>query len=130
MKNIVLRYPAAILGIVSAVLQTLVAYGVSLSDGQVGAINAIVAAVLGVATAVLVAQDRLLPAILALGQAAATLFVAFGADLTDAQVSTALGLLAAVATPLVAAFTHTQVHAAIGAHGQRVRRRPMFRLAA
>lgn len=130
MKNFLERYPAVILGIVSALLQALVAYGVHLSDGQTASINAIVAAVLGVAVAVVVAKDRLLPAILALGQAAFTLFIAFGANLSDAQVNTALGLLAVVATPLVAAFTHTQVVAAVDAHGNRVPKRSLFRLAA
>ncbi|MCO6011562.1 hypothetical protein NE236_42090 [Actinoallomurus purpureus] len=130
MQNFILRYAAAITGAISTFLQVLVAYGLHLSDGQVGVINAIVAAAFGLATAALVAQDRLLPAILAFAQAAFDLLIAFGLHLTDQQVSTALALLAAIATPLIAAFTHTQVHAAVNAHGQRVPKRGLFRLAA
>jgi hypothetical protein len=122
MTNFLLRYPAVVLGVISAFLQTLVAYGIDLTGGQTGAINAIAAAVFGVATAAVLAHDRLLPAILGLGQAAFTLFIAFGAHLSDAQVSTALGLLAAVATPLVMLFTHTQVTAAVSKNGSRVAR--------
>jgi hypothetical protein len=130
MKNFLLRYPAAVLLGLSTLLQMLVAFGWDLSDGQTGAINAIAAAAFGVATAAVLAHDRLLPAILGFGQALATLFIAFGAHLTDAQVSTALALLAAVATPLIGAFVHTQATAALDKHGNRVPRRAMFTLAA
>jgi hypothetical protein len=130
MKTFLLRYPAAVLLGLSTLLQMLVAFGWDLSDGETGAINAIAAAVFGVATAVVLAHDRLLPAILGFGQALATLFIAFGAHLTDQQVSTALALLAAVVTPLIGAFVHTQATAQIDKHGNRVPKRSMFRLAA
>lgn len=130
MKNFLLRYPAAILLGLSTLLQMLVAFGLDLSDTEVGAVNAVAAAVFGVATAVVLAQDRLLPAILGLGQAVATLFIAFGAHLTDSQVSTALALLAAVVTPLIGAFVHSQATAQVDAHGNRVPKRSLFRLAA
>lgn len=130
MSNFILRYAAAITGAMSTLLQVLVAYGLHLSTGQVGVINAIVAAGLGLATAALVARDRLLPAILAFTQGLADLLVAFGLHLTDQQVSTVLALVAAIVTPLLAAFTHTQVDAAVDKHGQRVPRRGWFRLAA
>ena len=130
MKNFLLRYPAAILLGLSTLLQMLVAFGMDLSDGETAAINAVAAAVFGVATAVVLAHDRLLPAILGFGQALATLFIAFGAHLTDSQVSTALALLAAVVTPLIGAFVHTQVTAQVDQHGNRVPKRGMFSLAA
>lgn len=130
MKDFLLRYPAAILVGLSTLLQMLVAFGVDLSDGKTGAINAVAAAVFGVATAAVLAHDRLLPAILGFGQALATLFIAFGAHLTDSQVSTALALLAAVVTPLLGAFVHAQATAAVDKHGNRVPRQGLFRLAA
>jgi hypothetical protein len=130
MKMFLLRYPAAVLLGLSTLLQMLVAFGMDLSDGKTGAINAVAAAVFGVATAVVLAHDRLLPAILGFGQALATLFIAFGAHLTDSQVSTALALLAAVVTPLIGAFVHTQATAQVDAHGNRVPKRGMFSLAA
>jgi hypothetical protein len=129
-KTFLLRYPAAVLLGLSTLLQMLVAFGMDLSDSQTGAINAIAAAVFGVATAAVLAHDRLLPAILGFGQALATLFIAFGAHLSDAQVSTALALLAAVVTPLIGAFVHTQATAQVDAHGNRVPKRGMFSLAA
>ena len=130
MKTFLLRYPAAILLGLSTLLQMLVAFGMDLSDGKTGAINAVAAAVFGVATAAVLAHDRLLPAILGFGQAVATLFIAFGAHLTDQQVSTALALLAAVVTPLIGAFVHSQATAAVDAHGNEVPKRSLFRLAA
>jgi hypothetical protein len=67
------RYPAMILGIVSAGLQMLIAWGVPLSDGAAAGINGLVAAVFGIATAFFLARDQLLPAILGVGQAVFTL---------------------------------------------------------
>jgi hypothetical protein len=130
MKDFLLRYPAAVLLGLSTLLQMLVAFGLDLSDGETAAINAIAAAVFGVATAIVLAHDRLLPAILGFGQALATLIIAFGGQLTDAQVKTALDLLAAIATPLILGFVHKQATAAVDVHGNRVPRKGMFRLAA
>lgn len=130
MKTFLLRYPAAVLLGLSSLLQMLMAFGVDLTDGETGAINAVAAGVFGLLTAAVLAHDRLLPAILGLGQAGATLIVAFGGQLTDAQVHTALDLLAAIATPLLAAFVHAQATAALDKHGNRVPRQGMFRLAA
>lgn len=126
MKMFLLRYPALILGVLSTLLQMLLAYGVPLTEGQAAAINAIAAAAFGVATAVALAHDRLLPAVLGLGQAGFALFIAFGAHITDKEVTTGLALLAAV----VGGFVHTQVVAAVDQHGQRVPRRGLFSLAA
>jgi nicotinamide riboside transporter PnuC len=120
------RYPALILGIISALIQMLVAYGVHWSDGQTAAVNAACAAVFGVLTAVFLARDQILPAILGLGQAAFTLAIVFGADISQNQVATGMAFVAAVA----AAFTHTQVTAARASDGSRVPRESLFDLAA
>lgn len=130
MKNFLLRYPAAILLGLSTLLQMLVAFGWDLSDGQTGAINAAAAAVFGVATAWVLAQDRLLAAILGLVQAGATLIVAFGGHISDAQVHTVLEFIAAVATPLIGVLVHKAATAAVDAHGNPVPKRGMFSLAA
>lgn len=112
------RDPAVILGFVSAFLQMLIAYGVHLSDGQTAAINAIAAAVLGLLTAVIVARDRLIPAILGIGQAGFTLALVFGANLSQRQVATTM----AVAAVALALFARTQVTAPVAADGSRVPR--------
>jgi hypothetical protein len=130
MKTFLLRYPAAVLLGLSTLLQMLVAFGIDLSDKETAAINAIAAAVFGVATAAVLAHDRLLPAILSFGQALAALIIAFGGQLTDAQVKTALELLAAIATPLILGFVHKQATARIDKFGNRVEPRRIFRLAA
>lgn len=116
------RYPAVILGVISALLQMLVAYGVHWSDNQTAAINAACAAVFGVLTACFLARDQLLPAVLGLGQAAFTLAITFGADLSQTQVTTAMAFVAAVA----AAFTHTQVTAVRAHDGTYVPRQSLF----
>lgn len=112
------REPAVILGILAALLEMLVAYGVHLSSGQTAAINAVAAAAVGLATAAVVARDRLLPAILGAGQAGFGLLLAFGVHLSAHQVGTAMAVIAAVA----AAFVRTQVTARITADGSRVPR--------
>lgn len=120
------RDPAVILGIVSALLQMVMAYGVHLTDAQTAAINAIAAAALGLATAAVVARDRLVPAILGLGQAGFTLALTFGADLSQQQVATTMAF-AAVALAL---FTRTQVVAPVAADGSRVPKQSLYGRAA
>ena len=117
-RFVVGRYPALLLGVLSTLVQMLVAFGVPLSDTQALTVNGIVTAALGLLTAALVARDRLLPAILALGQAGFDLFIGFGWHMTDAQVSTAMAFLAALSTA-VAAFVHAFVDAPLDANGVR-----------
>lgn len=123
-RFVVGRYPALLLGVLSTLLQMLIAFGVHLTDTQALTINGIISAALGVLTAALVARDRLLPAILGLGQAGIDLFIAFGWHPTDAQVNTAMAFLAALSTA-VAAFVHTQVDAPLDELGARRRKTPL-----
>lgn len=75
------------LGFINAFLQRFVAYCLPLSTSQTAAINAALATVLGVVTAYVVAENRLVRAIIDLGQASFTLTLAFGAHLSQNQIT-------------------------------------------
>jgi uncharacterized membrane protein len=116
------RYPAVILGVVSSLIQMLVAFGLPWSETQTIAVNAGVAALLGVVTAFYVARDRLLPAIIGFAQAALTVGLAFGLNWTPEQV----GMLMAFAASLVALFgVHPNVTAVVAPDGSRVPKTPL-----
>lgn len=113
------RDPATILGFVSAGIQMLVAFGLHWSNGQTAAVNAGVAAVLGVVTAFYVAHDQVLPAIVGLTQALLTVGLAFGLDWSADQVAMIMAFVAAA----VALFgVRPQVTAIVAKDGTRVRR--------
>lgn len=117
----VLRDPAAILGFVSAFIQMVIAFGAHISKDEANAINAVVAAVLGVLVAFIVIHDGQLAAIVGLGQAGFTLFLAFGIHLDQAWLT---GIMAAVAG-LAGLFTRGKVTAPVDAVGNRVPRPPV-----
>jgi hypothetical protein len=117
------REPALVLGLVSALVQMLVAFGLDWSDTQTAAVNAAAAAVLGVVTAFLTARDQLVPAILGLTQAAITLGLAFGLDLTQEQASMVMATVAALAALVV----RTQVTAVVAHDGSAVQRETPLR---
>jgi uncharacterized protein (DUF697 family) len=117
------REPALILGVVSAILQMLVAFGLDLSDGQTAAINAASAAVLAVITAALTARDQLVPVLVGLAQAAITLGLAFGLDWTQEQVAMVMATIAALAALVV----RPQVTAVVAHDGSAVPRETAFR---
>lgn len=113
------RDPATILGFVSAGIQMLVAFGLHWSNSQTAAVNAGVAAVLGVVTAFYVAHDQVLPAIVGLTQALLTVGLAFGLDWSADQVAMVMAFVAAA----VALFgVRPQVTAIVAKDGTRVRR--------
>lgn len=112
------REPALILGLVSAIVQMLVAFGLDLSDGQTAAINAVAAAVLAVVTAALTARDQLVPVLIGLAQAAITLGLAFGLDWTQEQVAMVMATIAALAAIVV----RPQVTAVVAHDGSPVPR--------
>lgn len=111
------RDPAVILGFVSAGVQMLVAFGLHMSDNQTASLNAVAAAVLGVATAYYVAKDRVLPAVVGLIQAALTLGLAFGLDWSANQVAM---LMAFVAAGAALFGVRPQVTAVVGPDGAPV----------
>jgi len=103
------REPAVVLALISAVLQVLATFGLHLSPELQGAVVAVIAAVFGVWTAVQVAQDKILPALLGLAQAGFSLLMAFGFDVgTNAQLAASTLITAAVA-----AFVRNQVVAPV-----------------
>lgn len=114
------RDPALFLGLVSALLQMLTAYGLHLTDAQTASINAAAAAALGVVTAFAVARERLVPAILGVGQALFTLALAFGAHFSQQEVATTMSFAALA----LALFVRTQVTAPVDADGAPVPRAP------
>jgi hypothetical protein len=99
------REPALILGLLSAGLQLLVAFVLPLSAEQVTAINAIAAAAIGVGTAVVTrAADggsSIQGAVLGFAQAAITLALVFGLQMSDEQTAAIMAFVAMVAAAFV-----------------------------
>lgn len=89
------RDPATILGLVSAIIQMLVAFGLDWTDKQTAAVNAGAAAILGIVTACMVARDQILPAVVGFIQAAITIGLAFGLGWTADQVTMVMAVVAA-----------------------------------
>jgi len=102
------REPAlAIIGVVGPLAALLVSLAPGLSTGWQAGITSTMYAAAGVATALVVASDKLAPALLGFGQALVNLALTAGAQLDEGQqtaIMTALSLL-------VAAFVRTQVTA-------------------
>lgn len=107
------REPAVILATASALIQFLSLFVVELTTDQQAVLNAVTAAVIGVVTAAAVARDRLLPAIVGLGQSIIALAVGFGADWSAEQQTALMALVAAAA----GMWLRTQVAAPIAATG-------------
>ncbi|GAA4226138.1 hypothetical protein GCM10022254_10170 [Actinomadura meridiana] len=117
------REPAVWLGLVAVVVQTLVAWGVDLSEGQQAGVNAVASLAVGLAVAVTAAHDRIVPAASGLLVGVLQLAVSFGWDLSQERITTAGALLTAV----LAAWLRTQVTAPVAADGSRVPRQKMIR---
>ncbi|KAB2347366.1 hypothetical protein [Actinomadura rudentiformis] len=111
------RDPATILAFVSAGIQMLVAFGLDWDNDQTAAVNAAVAALLGVVTAFFVARDQFLPAIVGFTQAILTCGLAFGLNWSADQVAMVMAFVAAA----VGLFgVRPQVDAVVTADGARV----------
>ncbi|OLT12989.1 hypothetical protein BJF79_03560 [Actinomadura sp. CNU-125] len=115
------REPAVWVGLVAVAVQTLVAWGVDLTEAQQAGINAVAALAVGLVVAVMVARDRIVPAAAGLLVGVLQLAVAFGADFSQEQVASAGALLTAV----LAAWLRTQVTAPVAADGSRVPKAPV-----
>lgn len=113
------REPAVILATVSALIQFLSLFVVELTTDQQAVLNAVVAALIGVITAAAVARDKLLPAVVGLGQAILALAVGFGTDWSAEQQTSLMALIATVA----GMFIRTQVAAPVDEVGQLRARR-------
>lgn len=110
------RDPAAFLAIVAVGVQAVVAWGVDLSETQQAAINAAATLVMGLAIALVVARDQIIPAAGGALGAVLQLLVAFGFDISADKIATAGALLTAV----LAAWLRTQVTAPVAPDGTRV----------
>jgi hypothetical protein len=98
MPTIFGREPAVILGFLSAALQLLTAFVLPLNSEQVGALNAVAAAAIGVWTAFVTrAADggsSMQTAVLGFAQAGITLALVFGLSLSDEQTAAIMAFVA------------------------------------
>ncbi|SEN87464.1 hypothetical protein [Nonomuraea pusilla] len=98
MPTIFGREPAVILGFLSAALQLLTAFVLPLTSDQVGALNAVAAAAVGVWTAAVTrAADggsSIQSAVLGFAQAGITLALVFGLSLSDEQTASIMAFVA------------------------------------
>jgi hypothetical protein len=112
------REPAAWLGLIAVLVQTLIAWGVPLTEMQQAGINAVATLSMGLLVAASVAREQVIPIAGALLVAVLQLAVAFGADLSQERIAMAGGLL----TAALAFYLRTQVVARTGPVGEVVPR--------
>lgn len=110
------RDPAMLFQAIAILLSLLATFGLPLTPEWQGVVNGLIMTGWGVATAIVVAKDKIVPAVTAFAQVVFLLVAGLGYHLADTQqfmVLTLIGLLFAF-------FTRTQVVAPINANGQRV----------
>lgn len=110
------RDPALIAAAVRAGIALVAAFFVPLTTDQQGALNAVVAAILGIIVAMQVRAEKAVPFLLGLVEAAIYLAVSFGWNVTPDRQALIVGFVAAV----VAIWTRDRVTAPIGPSGERV----------
>lgn len=123
MPKIFGREPAVWLGLVAVAVQTLVAWGIDLTEGQQAGINAVATLAMGLAVAYLSARDKLVPAAAGLLVAVLQLAVSFGLDVSQDQIATAGGLL----TAALGLWLRGHVTAPVDQDGRRVPRARLVR---
>jgi hypothetical protein len=102
------REPAlALIGVAAPLLALLISHAGGLSPAWHTALEALIYAAAGLATAIVVRGDRLAPAILGLGQALLAVALSLGVDLDITQQTAIMTAVSIV----VAAFVRTQVDA-------------------
>lgn len=101
------REPALWLALVTAAIQLSSAFFLDLSTEQQALLNALAVALSGAVTAYMVAQDRMVPALVGAMQALLSVAVGFGADLSPDTQAAVMASVAGVA----AMFVRTQVWA-------------------
>lgn len=102
------REPALLLALAGSIISVVGAFVVHLSDGQQTVLNAAVAAVFGLVTAIGVEKDKLVPSILGLAQAVLNVALAFGLHLSAEKQSI---LMTLVSTLVAAIIVRPQVTA-------------------
>jgi hypothetical protein len=103
------REPVYWLTAVAVLLKLVAAYGIDVSDNQQATINAVLAAAVGIASAVVLKSGALAAAILNFGQAGIALFVAFGLNMDAHQ----QGLIMSGIATVLALVLHEQVTAPV-----------------
>lgn len=83
------------------VVTLLVAFGLPLTAGQVGGLDAFFVAVAAVITAVAVKSDKLVPIMVGAIQAGLALAVGFGVAWSDSQVALVVGVISMILTGLL-----------------------------
>lgn len=103
------REPALILGFIAAAVQSLTAFGISVSPGVQTAVNAIAAAVVAIVSAIVLKDGALGAALMQLATAVMALVVGLGLDWSTERQGWVMALVAAG----IALFTRTQVTAPV-----------------
>jgi hypothetical protein len=103
------REPVYWLTAVAVLLKLVAAYGIDVSDNQQATINAVLAAAVGIASAIVLKTGALAAAILNFGQAGIALFVAFGLNMDAHQ----QGLIMSGIATVLALVLHEQVTAPV-----------------
>lgn len=103
------REPVYYLATVAIILKLVAAYGIDVSDNQQAVINAVLAAAVGVASAVVLKTGAVAAAILNFAQAGLALFVAFGLNMDAHQ----QGLIMSGIAAILALVLHEQVTAPV-----------------
>lgn len=116
LRDTILRDAALAVTVVAVAVQLAVAFMLPLTPEQAGEINAVAVALSGVLTAVLVAGDRLVPALLGLAQAGISLAIGLGVHLSPAGQAVVMTALSS----LVGAFVRTQVTSRVPPPGSGV----------
>lgn len=95
------REPALLTALAGSLISFIGAFVVHLSDGQQTTLNAVVAAVFGLVTALGVDRDKLVPALLGVAQAVLNTALAFGLNLTAEKQSIVMGLVSTLVAALI-----------------------------
>lgn len=103
------REPVYFLAVAAITLKLVAAFGLNVSDNQQAVINAVLAAAVGVASAVVLKTGAAGAAILQFAQAALALFVGFGLDLSANQ----QGLIMSGVAAVLALVLHHEVTAPV-----------------
>jgi len=90
------REPAVILAFIAAALKLAAAFGLKVSDDQQGVINTVLSCLVAVALVIVLHQGSLYAALVNLAQAAMSLFLAFGLELSGERQALIMASLAAL----------------------------------
>lgn len=109
MKTMWGREPALWLGFIAAAVQSLTAFGISVSPGVQTAVNAIATAIVGIISAIVLKNGALGAALMQFATAGMALIVGLGLDWNTERQGWVMALVAAG----IALFTRTQVTAPV-----------------